>query len=71
MNLRSRGAVMLVFHRGVKPKSSADFAFDDPLRLLKWAAPDCATATFRSLDAVESNALDLRSLVVRWIAATT
>jgi len=71
MNLRSGDAVMLMFHRGVKPKPFADFAFDDPSRLLKWAAPDCATATFRSLDAFESNALDLRSLVVRWITATT
>lgn len=69
-NIRGPGAVMLVFHRGVKVKDASGFSFDDPAGLMKWAAKDRATVTFASLDEVESRAADLSDLVRRWVHAT-
>lgn len=69
-NVRGPEAVMLVFHRGVKPKDATGFSFDDPAGLMKWAAPDRAVVTLKSTAEVEAAADGLADLARRWMRAT-
>jgi len=69
-NVRGKDAVMLVLHRGVKPKDAAGFAFDDPSGLVTWAAPDRGVVTLKSVEAVDAAAPALADLARRWVRAT-
>ena len=69
--LRPGDRLQLVFHRGVKVRTDADdFVFDDPQRLLEWAAPDRATLTLRTVDDVQARLPAVVELVGRWMRAT-
>ena len=69
-NVRGKDAVMLVFHRGVAVKDVAGFSFNDPSGLMKWAAPDRAVVTLKSLAEVDARADEIADLTKRWMRAT-
>ena len=54
LGLERKEGVRLVFHRGAKPKSTADFHFDDAGELLKWLTPDRGIVLFHAIADVES-----------------
>lgn len=72
--LQPRDVCQLVFHRGVKVKDSADFAFEDNTGLLKWAAPDRTILPLDALDVSRDEAVQTTAIVTlvnRWMDATT
>jgi len=71
MKLYPASQIQLIFHRGAKPKDTANFAFEDNCGLLKWAAKDRGVATFRTMAEIETNEVALRDLINRWIIATS
>ena len=48
-NIRPGGPLLLIFHRGVKVKDTAGFAFEDETGLIQWKAPDRGVVTIKSL----------------------
>ncbi|HYP61380.1 MAG TPA: DUF1801 domain-containing protein [Thermomicrobiales bacterium] len=71
MKLHPVSQVQLIFHRGSKPKDTANFAFEDNSGLLKWAAKDRGVATFRNMAEIEQHKVALRDLLNRWMIATS
>jgi len=71
MKLHPASQIQLVFHRGARPKDTADFTFEDSSSLLKWAAKDRGIVTFRTMAEIEANEAALRDLVNRWVIATS
>jgi len=69
LKLRPSTTVQVVFHTDakVKPVTTA-MAIDDPLGMLKWAAPDRCVATFASMEQIEARRGALVSIVRQWIA---
>ena len=62
--------VLLVFHRGARPRSDADtFAFEDPTGLLAWPSPDRGVLTFRDEATMDAATPDVLALVARWVRA--
>ncbi len=59
--------VELVLHRGVAPKPTDGFRFDDPAGLVAWAAVDRGVITI----APGSEFGDVVDLVVRWMRETS
>lgn len=69
LKLRPSTTVQVVFHTGAKVKPNATaMTIDDPLGLLKWAAPDRCVATFTSVEEIEARRGTLVSIVKQWIA---
>lgn len=72
MNLRAKDHVKLIFHRGAKKRDDAGvLTFEDPTRLMQWAAADRAIVELRGADDVAAKAAAVTHLVRSWIAATT
>lgn len=69
-NLHSRDRVQIIFHRGAKTKSIADFRFDDAPAFVKWAAKDRGVVAFASLEEVEAHRDALQAFARRWLDAT-
>lgn len=69
-NLRGKGVVRLIFHRGVKklapPKTPL---IDDPAGLLTWPANDRAIAEFATPAEVKAATPALAKLICAWCAA--
>lgn len=68
-NLRG-GELVLVFHRGARPKDATGFSFPDPRGLLEWRAPDRGLMTFRSAAAVDDALEGIADTARRWLEAT-
>ena len=69
MRLHPKGGVQLIFHRGAKVRDdTADFSFDDPSGLLKWATPDRGILAIDSPADATANAPAITDLVRRWVA---
>ncbi len=60
----------LIFHRGVKPKDTTGFTFEDASGLTRWAAPDRAVVTLEDKADIEAKSGALQQLVRQWIEAT-
>lgn len=65
-HLRAKG-IMLVLHRGVKPKDASDFRFEDPDRLLEWPAKDRATLKIKDGDELHEREDAIAKLLHRWL----
>lgn len=64
--------IQLVFHRGAKKlEQPANRIIDDPSGLLSWRENDRAITSFKSMDEVEKAHQNLKSIIVKWIAATS
>lgn len=70
VGLNPKGGVRAVLHRGVKPKDTSGFVFEDDSGLVKWAAPDRGVVAFADAAAVEARAEAFQALCRRWFAAT-
>jgi hypothetical protein len=71
MKLHPTSQIQLIFHRGIKPRATTDFTFEDNSGLLKWAAKDRGVVSFRNMAEIEANEAALRDLVNRWVIATS
>ena len=63
--------VELVLHRGVTPKPTVGFRFDDPAGLVTWAAVDRGTITITPGSDLASAITDVVDLVTRWMRETS
>jgi hypothetical protein len=71
VTFRLQPAVLqLVFHRGAKVKSTADFAFSDDSGLVKWVTADRGVVTFSTMKEIQTARRALATLVARWMDAT-
>ncbi|ODT77673.1 MAG: hypothetical protein ABS76_26425 [Pelagibacterium sp. SCN 64-44] len=71
MRLHPGDRLQLILHRGSKAGADDFFRFEDPDRLIAWAAPDRGVVTFRdAADLAEKGAL-LPDILRRWVACTT
>lgn len=68
--LRARGAVQIILHRGAKPRDPApeSLAISDPEALLEWLSEDRASVKFRDLDEVHTRGPAFAQIIRQWIA---
>ncbi|MCR6670455.1 DUF1801 domain-containing protein [Devosia ginsengisoli] len=71
MRLHPGDRVQLILHRGAKAGADDFFRFEDPDRLISWAAPDRGVITFRDADELASRSAALSEILRRWVACTT
>lgn len=71
MRLHPGDRLQLILHRGSKAGADDFFRFEDPDRLIAWAAPDRGVVTFRDADELESKGALLPDILRRWVACTT
>ncbi len=64
------GAVRAVLHRGVKPKPTEGFAFEDDSGLIQWAAVDRGIVTCLDAADVAAKGEAFQTLCRRWFEAT-
>lgn len=70
LGLNPKGGVRAILHRGVKPKDTSGFVFEDDSGLVTWAAPDRGVVAFADAAAVEAQAEAFQTLCRRWFEAT-
>ncbi len=70
-NLHKDGHILLIFHRGAKPKAPKNSGrlIDDRSGLLEWPAKDRAVLKFTGLDDVIAKKAILESIIRKWIDA--
>lgn len=66
-NLRPASPLLLIFHRGAKPKRGTGFHFDDGTGLMDWKAPDRAVVTLRDASDWEAHGEAIAGLARRWL----
>ena len=71
MRLHPGDRLQLVLHRGAKAGADDFFRFEDPDRLIAWAAPDRGVVTFKDADDLASKSAALSEALRRWVACTT
>ena len=71
MRLHPGDRLQLILHRGAKAGSDDLFRFEDPDRLITWAAPDRGVVTFRDGDDLGAKSATLKPILQRWVACTT
>jgi len=62
--------LQIIFHRGVAPKPTASFRFDDPSGLIAWAAPDRGVITLAGELEARQHVHAVVALVGAWVQAT-
>jgi hypothetical protein len=67
VHLRSRDAVQVVLHTGVKAKDNPDFDIPDPNGLIRWLAKDRALVTLGSGKTLKANATAFKGVVKAWV----
>jgi hypothetical protein len=71
-NLHYPDRIQIVMHAGAKVDPDAkQFEISDPAGLLKWAAIDRASITFRSDGDVDSRLVPFLDILGQWIALTS
>ena len=70
MRLHPGDRLQLILHRGVKAGADDLFRFEDPQKLIAWAAPDRGVVTFRDADDLAAKSSALPELLRRWVACT-
>lgn len=69
VNVRSRDAVQLVFHRGAKVKKDGKkLNIDDPNELIKWLSDDRCLITLGAGKTAKANMPAFKAIVAKWIA---
>ena len=71
MRLHPGDRLQLILHRGAKAAADDLFRFEDPDRLIVWAAPDRGVVTFRDADDLAAKAAALTAILQRWVVCTT
>ena len=71
MRLHPGDRIQLILHRGAKAGADDFFRFEDPDKLLAWAAPDRGVITFRDADDLAAKSAPLAEVLRRWVACTT
>lgn len=71
MRLHPGDRVQLILHRGAKAGADDFFRFEDPDKLLSWAAPDRGVVTIRDAADLTAKAAGLSEVLRRWVACTT
>jgi hypothetical protein len=71
MRLHPGDRLQLILHRGAKAGADDFFRFEDPDRLIAWAAPDRGVVTFTDADDLASKSAALGEVLRRWVACTT
>lgn len=71
MRLHPGDRLQLILHRGAKAGADDFFRFEDPDRLIAWAAPDRGVITFKDGDDLAAKSQALPEILRRWVACTT
>ena len=71
MRLHPGDRVQLILHRGAKAGADDFFRFEDPDKLIAWAAPDRGVVTFKDADDLVSKSAPLSEILRRGVACTT
>lgn len=71
MRLHPGDRLQLILHRGAKAGADDLFRFEDPDRLITWAAPDRGVITFKDGDDLATKSAVLPEILRRWVACTT
>lgn len=71
MRLHPGDRLQLILHRGAKAAADDLFRFEDPDKLIVWAAPDRGVVTFSDAGDLAAKSEPLRGILQRWVACTT
>ncbi len=71
MRLHPGDRLQLILHRGAKAGADDLFRFEDPDKLITWAAPDRGVVTFSDADDLANKSAALAEILRRWVACTT
>lgn len=71
MRLHPGDRLQLILHRGAKAAADDLFRFEDPDKLIVWAAPDRGVVTFADADDLATKSAALGEVLRRWVACTT
>lgn len=71
MRLHPGDRLQLILHRGAKAGADDFFRFEDPDKLLTWAAPDRGVVTFADAADLSARSAALTEVLRRWVACTT
>ena len=71
MRLHPGDRLQLILHRGAKAGADDLFRFEDPDKLISWAAPDRGVVTIRDVADLAAKAEPLKAILARWVACTT
>ncbi|MET3898933.1 hypothetical protein ABIB57_002885 [Devosia sp. UYZn731] len=71
MRLHPGDRVQLILHRGAKAGADDLFRFEDPDKLIAWAAPDRGVITFVDAGDLAQKSEALVPVLRRWVAMTT
>ncbi|WP_240231899.1 DUF1801 domain-containing protein [Devosia lacusdianchii] len=71
MRIHPGDRLQLILHRGAKAGADDFFRFEDPDKLLSWAAPDRGVVTFRDADDLDTKLTALPEVLRRWVTCTT
>lgn len=71
MRLHPGDRLQLILHRGAKAGADDLFRFEDPDRLLSWAAPDRGVVNFKDANDMAAKSKALSTVLQRWVACTT
>ena len=71
MRLHPGDRLQLILHRGAKAGADDLFRFEDPDKLVTWAAPDRGVITFSDAADLAAKSPALAGILRRWVACTT
>ena len=71
MRLHPGDRLQLILHRGAKAGADDLFRFEDPGKLIAWAAPDRGVVNFKDAADMAVKAEPLSDILRRWVACTT
>jgi len=71
MRLHPGDRLQLILHRGAKAGADDLFRFEDPGKLIAWAAPDRGVVNFKDAADMAGKAEPLSDILRRWVACTT
>lgn len=71
MRLHPGDRLQLILHRGAKAAADDLFRFEDPAKIISWAAPDRGVISFKDAADLAAKSERLRDILKRWVACTT
>ena len=71
MRLHPGNRLQLILHRGAKAGADDLFRFEDPDKLIAWAAPDRGVITIKDAADLASKSKAMGEVLRRWVAMTT
>lgn len=71
MRIHPGDRVQLILHRGAKAGADDFFRFEDPDKMIAWAAPDRGVVTFKDAGDLADKSAALPEILRRWVACTT